>query len=69
MPAIHLLYDPTDKVSLPAAETVKAMGVSVVLISLPEGLDLQRIEETSRRLAKLLLTEVYKTTAAEIGEG
>lgn len=69
MPALHVMYDPNEKVSIPSAEMIKKMGVSVVVISIQDGLDPERLEETSRRIARLLLTEVYKGTAAKIGEG
>jgi hypothetical protein len=69
LPAIHLMYDPLDKVSLPPADQITKLGVSVIVLALPLGLDISHVQETSKKLAELLLDRIAADAVEREGQG
>lgn len=58
MAAIHLLYDPRDRLTAPI-ETMSAIGVSCIVMHLPAAdLHAEDVPHISRELARLLLAQL-----------
>jgi hypothetical protein len=58
MPAIHLIYDERDKLTVPA-DQLAYIGASYIVLGLPnDGVSAEEVPELSRELARLLLTQL-----------
>lgn len=53
MAAIHVIYDPRNKLSVP--HTPESFGVSIAVLQIPDELTDDQIKETARQLAEMVL--------------
>lgn len=58
MATIHVIYDPQNKLSVPSAEFVKATGISMAILSLPDVIDNNNIDDLCDRLTEMLLEQI-----------
>lgn len=61
MSTIHVIYDPSDKISMPKAEALKELGVSFVVMKIvTEEIEPETIQQTAEQLTALLLNAIAR---------
>jgi hypothetical protein len=59
MPAIHVIYDPQDRVSGLPVEDEKRLGISTMRLRIPEDcIMLRDVPKLGREIAELLLIQI-----------
>lgn len=59
MAAIHVIYDPHDKISMLERESQKRLGLSVAFLSIPDvGITNGNIDDLVGRLTEMLLEQL-----------
>lgn len=58
MPAIHVIYDRNDNVSVPPPEVMKRMGVNIVVLRVEAEIELDKVDTLAKAAATMLLNQI-----------